>query len=378
MHGRGATRMIQSDAAAEPSRRIFHTLDGMRGVAALAVVGFHYAGLLGPLSPPSGYLAVDLFFIISGVVIAHAYAAKLRGGMTIGRFVLIRAIRLMPLYWLTLALAAAVAALGIVFDQGNWSTGRLMLVAACGALMIPGVAPHRDALYPLNVPSWSLAWEWVANIVYALLCRRLGRRSLIAILVPAEIALAAAAWVHGSLDIGADWGTPLMGIVRVTASFTMGLLIFDLMQSGSLPRLRFPPALTILVLALVLMLPKSLGWAKDVLAVWIVLPALCVAAVRNEPRRPAPYVLLGAISYPVYVLHATLPIERVVDGLSAATGRNLVPWAGLAAVVGVAVLGLALLRWVDQPIRAWLTRRFRRGETPQPIEDGTIAPVVRG
>lgn len=368
-----ATGAVQPGRADATPGQIFHTLDGMRGVAALAVVSFHYRDLLGPFSLAGGHLAVDLFFIISGIVVAHAYSDKLRGSWGIGRFILVRAIRLMPLYWLALSLAVAVATLGIVLGQGNWSVGRLILTAACSAFMIPSVVAHRDELYPLNVPSWSLAWEWVANIAYALLCRHVHRRRLLILLVPAEAVLALVAWQHGTLDIGHDWATPLLGFVRVAASFTMGLLIFDLLQAGLLPRLRLPPALLLGATGFVLTLPASLGWAKDVLAVWLILPFLCISAVQSEPRWRAPHVLLGAISYPIYVLHATLPIPRLAEWLSTATGRDLAPWAGLLTVAGIVALGLALARWVDLPVRRWLTHRFRRGESPRFVDDGTAA-----
>jgi peptidoglycan/LPS O-acetylase OafA/YrhL len=345
----------------------------MRGIAALAVVSFHYRDLLGPFTLSGGYLAVDLFFIISGVVVAHAYSDKLRGGWGFGRFVLVRALRLMPLYWLALLFAAAVAGAGVLLGQGHWSVGGLILTAACGAVMIPSVAAHRNELYPLNIPTWSLAWEWVANIAYALLCRRADRRQLVVLLVPAEAAVALAAWRHGTLDIGHDWATPLLGFVRVTASFTMGLLIFDLMRAGKLPRLRVPPVLLLVATGLVLALPSSLGWTKDVLAVWLVLPFLCVAAVQNEPRSPKLHILLGATSYPIYVLHAALPVPRLMEWLGAITGRAPAPWGGLLGIVGVAGLGLALARWIDLPVRRSLTHRFRRKEAPQPVGDEAAA-----
>lgn len=350
----------------------------MRGIAALAVVSFHYRDLLGPISLTGGYLAVDLFFIISGVVVAHAYSDKLRGGWGVGRFLLVRAIRLMPLYWLALVPAVAVAAAGIVLGQGHWSVGGLILAAACGALMIPSFATHRGELYPLNIPSWSLAWEWVANIAYALLCRRTDRRRLIALLVPAEAALALVAWRYGTLDIGHDWATPFLGLVRVTASFTMGLLIFDLRRAGLLPRLRLPPVLLLVATAGVLALPSSLGWGKDVLAVWLVLPLLCAAAIQNEPRWSAPHVLLGAISYPIYVLHAALPVPRLIEWLGTATGRDPAPWGGLLGMAGVVAIGLAVARWIDLPVRRSLTCRFRRRETPKPVGDAEVASELLG
>src|SRR6185437_6209521 len=78
-------------------RHAYATLDGLRGVAALAVVLYHYAS---DLIAPHGYLAVDLFFAMSGFVIASAYEAKLKDGLDVRGFLGIRAKRLAPLWML--------------------------------------------------------------------------------------------------------------------------------------------------------------------------------------------------------------------------------------------------------------------------------------
>jgi len=75
----------------------FEALDGLRGVAALSVVAAHVYFLFG-YAFPSIDLAVDFFFALSGFVLAHAYGERLRGGMGAGRFMLLRLIRLYPLY----------------------------------------------------------------------------------------------------------------------------------------------------------------------------------------------------------------------------------------------------------------------------------------
>lgn len=67
--------MITSDEYVQP--RVFHTLDALRGIAAIAVVVFHSATVLAPISMPTAYLAVDIFFVMSGIVIAHAYEVQL-------------------------------------------------------------------------------------------------------------------------------------------------------------------------------------------------------------------------------------------------------------------------------------------------------------
>lgn len=117
------------------SKPRFEILDGLRGVAAMIVVAFHLFETYstGPTDQilNHGYLAVDFFFVLSGFVIGYAYDDRW-GRMTIGGFFKRRLIRLQP-------------------------------------MVILGT---------LNGAQWSLMWEYVANILYAVFVRRLGKIAL--------------------------------------------------------------------------------------------------------------------------------------------------------------------------------------------------------
>ena len=91
---------------ASTPRTFFYSLDGIRAIAAFMVVLLHTAPLYGIDRPQESYLAVDLFFALSGVVICHTYESRLLGGMTLGRFAWIRTARLYPLYFVGTALSA--------------------------------------------------------------------------------------------------------------------------------------------------------------------------------------------------------------------------------------------------------------------------------
>src|SRR5215210_2241655 len=95
----------------EPIRPVYHSLNGLRGLAALIVVLFHAAALIGTQLAPGGYLAVDLFFILSGFVIAHAYDHRFAEGLGPLAFIRYRIIRFYPLYLLGLAIGASWLAL---------------------------------------------------------------------------------------------------------------------------------------------------------------------------------------------------------------------------------------------------------------------------
>ena len=95
-------------------------LDGMRGVAALAVVALHLKDSLGISAPPASYLAVDLFFMLSGFVLAQAYGARLAGPLSPWGFIRLRLIRLYPLYLAGLVVGAAVGLID-AGGPGGWS-----------------------------------------------------------------------------------------------------------------------------------------------------------------------------------------------------------------------------------------------------------------
>ena len=88
----------------EPERRTFYTLDGLRAVGAFLVVMRHVPFLFGPIAVPESFLAVDLFYLVSGFVVAHAYRDRLAAGGFVWTFVKTRIIRLYPLYLFGLGL----------------------------------------------------------------------------------------------------------------------------------------------------------------------------------------------------------------------------------------------------------------------------------
>lgn len=322
----------------------YEFLDGMRGVAAIAVMLFHGAHEIAPQLAPGGYLAVDLFFCLSGFVIAHAYDERLAQGLRFADFARARLIRLWPMYVLGAALGAlfGLAALG---GPKGLSPGHLAATAALSAVFLP---TWGYWLYPFDGPAWSLILELAANAAYALGFRRLTLRRLLAVAALAAVALAAFALARGHLNAGASWkGLPL-GLARVAFSFSLGVVIHR-QRDRLAPGLTLPgPVLTAAMLAVFLApIPQGQrGWL-DALFVLAISPALVLlgARARSFPGARA----LGDLSYPLYAIHfPALGLAALLAGENAAT----VAWTSLLLVPASLVLARAL----DAPLRARLSR----------------------
>jgi peptidoglycan/LPS O-acetylase OafA/YrhL len=165
----------------------FHTLDAMRGIAAIAVVIFHVGTVMGLQVCKSGYLAVDFFFVLSGFVLARAYEMTLKSELSFWRFIAMRLIRLYPL----LALGVLFGAITVVGQIAEHSPTALNSAAASAAfvfnaLMLPAVT--SPGLFPFDGPAWSLFFELVINAIFAAILYRTNS-SLIAIFCVASGAL---------------------------------------------------------------------------------------------------------------------------------------------------------------------------------------------
>ncbi len=187
----------------------YEVLDGLRGSAAVLVVLFHIMGMTvswadtGQLLHHAA-LAVDFFFVLSGFVIAFAYDDRWKT-MSTGQFILIRLVRLHPL----VLLGAVLGLLSFVFDpfatnQKAIPLATVLVDFALICLMLPHAPlPNRwTDTHSLNSPAWSLLQEYIGNLAYALVLRRLGTKTLGLLVVLAGALLAWCAWDKNSLDLG--------------------------------------------------------------------------------------------------------------------------------------------------------------------------------
>ena len=234
------------------SKPHYELLDGLRGVAALVVMWYHvFEGFAtSPIDQGfnHGYLAVDFFFILSGFVIGYAYDDRWKKTLTTREFFKRRLIRLHPMVIMGVVLGAIT-----YYVQGceRWdgthvATSMLMLAMLLNLFLIP-VAPGAGAdvrgngeMYPLNGPNWSLFFEYIGNILYALFIRKLSTRWLAVLVGAAGIGLATYAIGNGSGygHLGVGWTLAGLnfpgGMLRLLFAFSAGLLMSRVFKPAAL------------------------------------------------------------------------------------------------------------------------------------------------
>lgn len=303
----------------------FHTLDALRGIAAVAVMLFH-GGADAPLVTARGYLAADLFFALSGFVLAHAYQQRLRDGLSPLAFFKARLIRIYPLFLL-----------GAVIGYLLWPGSLLVL------LMIPTPSPG-GMLFSNNVPLWSLLFELIANLGWALFAVRLRLPVLLvmaalfaALFFPAVIAA-------GHADLGAFWASALPGLARTFFSFTLGLILFRLFERGGNLQFNTARGWLLLPLLLAILIPATSDQAlADIATLCLALPLIVWLGARWQVKGRALADRIGGISFPLYCIHA--PILALGRGSGEAV-------ALLSA--GLVAAALLLDRYYDRPLQARL------------------------
>lgn len=343
-------------------------LDGLRGVAALAIVIHHFSADSGRREIfASAGVAVDFFFCLSGFVIAHAYQDRLLAGMSLRQYCGRRLARLYPMY--LVGWAMGLFALGLVRLEGltdmTWES--IAHAATLNAFYIPYfnhfvvqvyAMPIAGAIFPLNNPAWSLFYGMAANVLYAATLRH-SRVSPVAWAAVSLAGLVVAGFAYGTAP---GWGTGnfVGGAPRVLYAFFAGVALYQLRDRlAILPR----PAWGIILAAVLVMfaVPRFDGYHYYWLAcAAAVVPLLVAAGSRTAVARDSllhrACAYSGRLSYPIFCVHYPLlmffSVELPLDG-------RYVPVAVafLAATIAGAHL---LMRLVEIPV----LRRLESGGAP--------------
>ena len=364
----------------------YHLLDGLRGVAALMVIWYHvfegyaFAGGTTIDTFNHGYLAVDFFFILSGFVIGYAYDDRWGKNFTMKDFIKRRLIRLHPM----VIMGAVVGAItfyiqgSVQWDGTHIGISMVMLSLLCTIFFIPAMpgvgyeVRGNGEMFPLNGPCWSLFFEYIGNILYALFIRRLSNKALTIVVVLLGVALASFAIfnVSGYGNIGVGWTLDgvnfIGGLLRMLFPFSMGML---LSRNFKPMKLRGAFWICTLVMIALFAVPDLEGTESictngiyEAFCIIIAFPILLwigASGTTTDKKSTQICKFLGDISYPIYVIHYPfmyLFYAWLIKNQLFTLGET---WQVALCVYAWNILFAYLcLKLYDEPVRKYLAKRF--------------------
>lgn len=378
-----------SSAAFADTKPHYELLDGLRGVAALLVVfyhifeGFSFAGggtLITVIN--HGYLAVDFFFILSGFVIGYAYDDRWKKNLTLKGFFKRRLIRLHPM----IVMGAVIGCLtffiqgGVKWDGTQVATSAVMWALLLAMFFIPAYpgagydVRGNGEMFSLNGPSWSLFFEYIGNILYALFIHRLSNKALTVLVILLGLGLSwfALSDVVGYGMIGVGWTLDGLnfwgGMLRMLFPFTLGILISRNFRPFKVRGAFWICSVILLVLFCVPYIgghsPVCLNGVFEMVCIVVIFPLLvCLGASGQTTDKRSTRIckFLGDISYPLYAIHYPLMYlfyAWLIENKLYTLGET---WPMAALVYfGSIVLAYLCLKLYDEPVRKWLGRKFVR------------------
>lgn len=367
----------------------YELLDGLRGVAAILVLfyhvfeGFSFAeitngageGIIKTLN--HGHIAVDFFFMLSGFVLCYAYDDRW-WVMSTWQFFKRRLVRLHPM----LVLGAVIGVLAFAFvgfekwDGSPTPTGWVMVAMLLAMFMVPALPglPYEvrgnGEMFPLNGPAWSLFFEYIGNVLYALFIRRLSTRSLF--LLAALLGCVHAWFFVGNVSeydmVGVGWTVDAVnfcgGLVRMLFPFTVGMLLARTFRPRKVKGAFWMCSVALIALFAVPYIPSkggvSLNSLYEVVCIAFIFPLIvwmgaCGCSGGKTARINK---LLGDISYPLYIVHYPIMyvfyawlIEKKYYTLQDC------PAVVLLVVASSILLAFLCLKLYDEPVRKWLAKK---------------------
>ena len=372
-------------AAFSDSKPHYELLDGLRGVAALLVICYHiFEGFAtSPLDQHfnHGYMAVDFFFILSGFVIGYAYDDRWKTTLTLKGFFKRRLIRLHPMVIMGALLGAVSYCIqGSVKWDGTQVPFTMVLIALLLNLFLLPVVPGTGAdvrgnneMYPLNGPSWSLFFEYIGNILYALFIRKFSTRALTLLVIAAAAGLASFGIFNlsGYGHLGVGWSmidyNILGGFLRLMFSFSVGLLMSRIFKPANVKGAFWICSAVLVVLFTVPHLGGAdrlwiNGLYESICAILIfpVLVWIGASGKTTDKVTSALCKFLGDISYPLYVVHYPL---MYLFYWWLWSGEEKIPFSqawhvAAAVIIASIILAYLCLRFYDIPLRKWLASKF--------------------
>ena len=340
-------------------RRDYPALTTIRGIAAWWVVLYHFRVELGLQTWPIfqaviafGYLAVDLFFIMSGFVIALSYEQNFRSlrQQSILRFLGYRLARIYPLHLvvmilflanpIAIALFSSEGTVGDRYDIGYYFES-LFLIQNWGFSDIAG----------WNYPAWSISTEWAAYLIFPIMAwcsvRMLTNlRNIAAVILVVGTALMVFSARAGGL--GND--IPRIGLARCLLEFSIGIC---LLKFWAVYRLGPSVANVVSIAAIaILVIGAAMGVPDYVYAPWglalLIVSLLCDTAILSRLLNNPVLIGIGKVSYSTYMIHYLVK-DWVKFTIEKPSVPSIVPF--FIYVLCVAAASVVLYRFVELPGR---------------------------
>ncbi len=342
----------------------YEILDGLRGVAALVVVIFHFMEIIITNFSVNliahGFMAVDFFFCLSGFVIAYAYDYKLPN-IGLKQFFKLRLVRLQPL----VVLGGILGLLAFLFtpignSAGTYSTWQisLLFLATIFVIPYPVMEDRYFNLFGLNAPAWSLFWEYIANIVYALVLVKLPKKVLPVLTFVSAGFIIYIAKTHGNTLGGWDGSTFWHGGARIMYSFLAGMCIFRF-QLIIKNKLGFLPLTLLLMLAFLAPYNEAWNWVTEPFIILFYFPltiSLGAGSLQSSSQQKL-CNLSGKISYPLYITHYFVMWSFGSYYNDNKPGTDTLLWLVPSIIVVQLLVAYLAMKFYDLPIRQWLMKR---------------------
>ena len=385
-----------SSASYADTKPHYNILDGLRGAAALMVVWYHvfegYAfaegtngveggGLINVFN--HGYMAVDFFFMLSGFVISYAYDDRWNQ-MSMGDFFKRRLVRLHPMIVMgaIIGLTTFLLGGGVKWDGSVTPMSGVALAFFLTCLFIPAWpgAAHEvrgnGEMFPLNGPSWSLFFEYIGNICYALFIRRLSTKALswlVAVLGVVYIWFSVGN-VSGYESIGVGWTVGdsvniFGGFLRMMFPFSLGMLLARNFKPVRVRGIFWLAIVLLFALFSVPFFPSVGGICVNgifemccIMLIFPVIVWLGASGVTTDKASTGVCKFLGDLSYPLYIVH--YPVMYLFYAWLIKNQLYTVAdtWQVVLLVFAVNItLAIVALKLYDEPVRRWLAAKLRIG-----------------
>jgi peptidoglycan/LPS O-acetylase OafA/YrhL len=340
------------------TRHRLEWLDLFRGIAALVVVLFHFSWALHLPVMKFAPRAVELFFVLSGIVLGRRYDTEIRGGLPLIDFAWARLRRLYPMVLIATVLVAGLSIMGVpdtAWSRASWGT-------TLGMLFVVPYSPEFGSgqMFPGDGPMWSLWAELAANLVwfFALRAGRGATRALFAAAMVGYLVLT----IH--LRWRADesgWLCMVAALVRALAWFGVGYAISMRRPAASGPIwVAFLALLAACACVQRAWVPSSIG---DLLVIttgtWLMVNLMHTAPTSVALRRACAW--MGILSYPIYLIH--FPASRVAAWVASHRVDQTLAYGGTILLIGVAAACL----------NEWLVKRIPEPRRVRPLAQNVIA-----